>query len=156
MEIIKQKPCYVVICRCYSGEDSIFAFSKKEDAWKEIEAEAEIEKRNLKETGYDYDVEKSSFGIKLYAHNKDIYYEWTMWHVIGEKDYRGKHLYMLEDEKVGGMPYMVMDEDENILPHPIYLLEAGSEDPFDYLDILEVDEKLDDFFHDTEENIELS
>lgn len=70
------KKCFVLICECYSGEDSVSAFWDEEDAYKEMVNELETEIENLKEQGYRYQTSENDNSSELIVPDGDIYYEW--------------------------------------------------------------------------------
>ena len=70
--------CYVVTCKCYSGENSVCVFYEEKEAIKEMESEIDVEKTNLKDQRYDYNYERHEDGAKIYTDDRDIYFEWTI------------------------------------------------------------------------------
>lgn len=70
--------CYILSCKCYSGDDSISVFYKEKDAYTAMNEELKVEKINLIESGYEVKTTQKAFGVELYVENKDIYFEWTI------------------------------------------------------------------------------
>ena len=73
-----ERKCYVVTCKCYSGEDSVCVFYEESDAIKEMELEIKVEETNLKDQGYGYECKRNEDGAEIYTQDRDIYFEWTI------------------------------------------------------------------------------
>ena len=86
-----EKTVWVLECRTYSGEDSMQAYTKEQDAKQGMREEIATERENLISEGYTQytctiasDEESGSVCVE----NLDIWYEWTITpcELIGEID----------------------------------------------------------------------
>ena len=70
--------CYVLICNCYSGEDSVSVFWNEHDAYKAMIKELEVKITNLQNSGYVFCSAEDCDSAELHVPNSDIYYEWDI------------------------------------------------------------------------------
>lgn len=69
---------YVVICNCYSGDDSVSVFWNEADAYRCMIAEMETEIANLQNSGYEFVSAENDVSAELYVPDSDIYFEWDI------------------------------------------------------------------------------
>ena len=68
--------CYVLICNCYSGDNSVSVFWNEKDAYKAMMEELKIETTNLQNSGYSLVSGINDINAELYVPNTDIYFDW--------------------------------------------------------------------------------
>ena len=70
--------CYVMSCRCYSGDNSVSVFLDEHDAYKAMIEDMEVEIKNLQNSGYEFTSAENDDSAELYVPDSDIYFEWDI------------------------------------------------------------------------------
>ena len=75
---MEEKKCYVLTCICYSGDDSVSVYWNKNDAYRAMFKELEVEITNLRNNGYKFEYEVGDISVELYVPNYNIYFDWSI------------------------------------------------------------------------------
>ena len=75
---MKEMECYVLICNCYSGDDSVSVYWNEDDAYRAMIDELGIEIINLENSGYDFRITENDVRAELYVPDSDIYFGWNI------------------------------------------------------------------------------
>lgn len=73
---MNENKCYVLICNCYSGDNSVSVYWDEQVAWKAMIEELEVEITNLQNSGYEFKSAENDISAELYVPDSDIYYDW--------------------------------------------------------------------------------
>lgn len=75
---MKEMECYVLICNCYSGDDSVSVYWNEDDAYKAMIDELGVEIINLENSGYNFRSTENDVCAELYVPGSDIYFDWNI------------------------------------------------------------------------------
>ena len=70
--------CFVLICNCYSGDNSVSVYWNEDDAYKAMIDELGVEVINLENSGYNFTIAEDDVSAELYVPDSDIYFEWNI------------------------------------------------------------------------------
>lgn len=75
---MENNKCFVLICNCYSGDNSVSVFWNETDAYKCMIEELEVEITNLQNSGYKFESAENDISAELYVPDSDIYFDWNI------------------------------------------------------------------------------